>query len=1116
MQSNNYSGSSRLSTVSIPRFLRTALSVLALMVLALLVPDRAQAQRGTKIGGTTSVVDSSAGLELAFFNKGFLPPSLTSAQRDAIVLPAPGLVVLNSTLNCLQVNTGSAVAPVWQCLVGGGATNSVGILAEVLEGSTSPGGAGNANGRTLTAAQLNQVATTGGATTANQGAYNRAIFRTTTFSNPPTASQVQGLIDSSNRVVNTLLTQIGAQATSPTQSSTTTVAQLDSMGIRNLDTANEKAYQKYIDQHPGSFGPPTTVAQVQQAIDETNALVTRNLAQIAAQAASPTQSSTTTVAQLDSMGIRNLDTANEKAYQKYIDQHPGSFSNPATVAQVQQAVDATNALVTRNLAQIAAQAASPTVASTTTVAQLDSMGIQNLDTANEKAYQKYIDQHPGSFGPPTTIAQVQQAINETNAIVTRILTQISTQAASPTVASTTTVAQLDSLGIQNVTAANDSLYRRYIDDNPGSFTAPRATVAQVQTAINNVNAAVPTSNGTALVAGYTCSTDSTGALLTNTPVSGVTQTLTANVTRAGTYKITTSTANGVTYVGSGTFAGTGLRTIVLTASGTPTNAAGTNSTFTLNTTPGCSFSRTTLSGATYTAGTLACGGALSGTYQVGRPITGSSNTKVVTVTVATTGGYSISTPVVRGVRFSASGTFTSTGSKSVTLVASGTPDTSGTIRFTVTAGAQSCQFDVPFIGAAVFNFDAAKNTFSPAGLLTTNTAYSGTYTLPYTAGNGSRYDTLTLGPINGLTLTRVADSLKAGGDSVRYTLSGTYTGATGGSVSFILPEGGYIGVPSRYVTTFAGTYGVPGTADSTGTAARFRAVTQLAFDGSGNLYVTDNVSHTIRKITPARVVTTFAGVAGTSGASDGTGTSAYFYQPFGVGVDDTGNLYIGDAHNDRIRKITPSKEVTTFAGSTPGYTDATGTAAKFSSPAGTAVDGSGNVYVADFFNSAIRMITPAKVVTTFAGGTQGSANGTGTAAQFNRPFDVAFDGSGNLYVVDRDNHRIRKITPSKEVTTFAGSTQGYTDATGTAAQFNNPSGIGVDGRGNVYVADNNNGRIRKITPAGVVTTFAGASSGTTGDGPATAVQLGGASDVAVDSSGNVYVGSSNRILKITP
>ena len=219
---------------------------------------------------------------------------------------------------------------------------------------------------------------------------------------------------------------------------------------------------------------------------------------------------------------------------------------------------------------------------------------------------------------------------------------------------------------------------------------------------------------------------------------------------------------------------------------------------------------------------------------------------------------------------------------------------------------------------------------------------------------------------------------------------------------------------------------------------------------------------TTLEITPE--VTTFAG-SGSAGSADGTGTAASFYKPSGVAVDGSGNVYVAEYYNHLIRKITSAGVVTTLAGSgSAGSANGTGTAASFYRPYGVAVDGNGNVYVADYYNHLIRKITSAGVVTTLAGsGSQGSADGTGTAASFYNPSGVAVDGSGNVYVADRSNHLIRKITSADVVTTLAGSgSQGSANGTGTAASFTLPYGVAVDASGNVYVADSGNNLIRKI------------------------------------------------------
>ena len=265
------------------------------------------------------------------------------------------------------------------------------------------------------------------------------------------------------------------------------------------------------------------------------------------------------------------------------------------------------------------------------------------------------------------------------------------------------------------------------------------------------------------------------------------------------------------------------------------------------------------------------------------------------------------------------------------------------------------------------------------------------------------------------------------------------------------------------VTTLAGS-GTAGSADGTGSDASFRNPYTVALDASGNVYVADRGNNMIRKISPAGVVTTLAGSA-TAGSADGTGSTASFNNPYGVAVDASGNVYVADGNNNMIRKITPAGVVTTLAGSpTPGRADGTGAAASFYGPTGVAVDAGGNLYVAERYNHTIRKITPAGVVTTLAGsGTTGKADGTGSAASFRNPSALAVDAGGNLYVADSSNSMIRKITPAGMVTTLAGSgTAGRADGAGPAASFRSPLGVAVDTSGDLYVADTSNNMIRKI------------------------------------------------------
>jgi sugar lactone lactonase YvrE len=316
-----------------------------------------------------------------------------------------------------------------------------------------------------------------------------------------------------------------------------------------------------------------------------------------------------------------------------------------------------------------------------------------------------------------------------------------------------------------------------------------------------------------------------------------------------------------------------------------------------------------------------------------------------------------------------------------------------------------------------------------------------------------------------------------------------------------------------------------GSVDGTGAGARFAEPGGIAADSAGNLYVADGQNHTIRKITSQGVVTTLAGLAGERGALDGPGALARFNDPSAVAVDPAGNIYVADTGNMTIRKITPAGVVTTLAGlaGTIGATNGTSAGSRFNVPQGIALDGAGNCYVGDTGNSTIRKITPAGVVSTLAGsaGQSGSADGAGSTARFNGPTGLAVDGAGTVYVADLINATIRKITPAGMVTTLAGvaGSLGFADGMGASARFSWPNGLAFDGAGNLYVADSHNGLIRKVAPSGEVTSVAGVlGSFGPGDGPAAQAHFSLPGYLAVDSAGVIYVadGGNCLIRKITP
>ena len=319
-----------------------------------------------------------------------------------------------------------------------------------------------------------------------------------------------------------------------------------------------------------------------------------------------------------------------------------------------------------------------------------------------------------------------------------------------------------------------------------------------------------------------------------------------------------------------------------------------------------------------------------------------------------------------------------------------------------------------------------------------------------------------------------------------------------------------------YVSTLAGNK-KEGFADGRGTSVKFLCPQDVAVDHAGNVYVADRYNNRIRKIDSIGRVSTLAG-DGSGEFTDGRGTSAKFFSPYGIAIDNMGNVYVADMLNHRIRKIDTTGRVSTLAGDgSKGFIDGSVTIAKFSYPTGVAIDDSGNVYVADSCNHRIRKIDTTGRVSTLAGSEYGFADGFRTVAKFNNPNDVAVDNAGNVYVADASNNRIRKIDTTGLVSTLAGSEYGFADGSGTTTKFYEPSGVTLDNAGNIYVADTYNHRIRKIDSSGNVSTLAGDGSEGFSDGSGTVAKFGWPYGVAVDSTGNVYVADTynHRIRKIT-
>lgn len=317
--------------------------------------------------------------------------------------------------------------------------------------------------------------------------------------------------------------------------------------------------------------------------------------------------------------------------------------------------------------------------------------------------------------------------------------------------------------------------------------------------------------------------------------------------------------------------------------------------------------------------------------------------------------------------------------------------------------------------------------------------------------------------------------------------------------------------PGGVSSIVAGTAGTYGSVDGTGTNASFYYPAGIAVDVAGNLFVADSFNSSIRIITSSGLVRTLAGAAGLYGTADGFKSNARFYRPEGIAIDSSNNVFVADTQNGTVRKINTSAVVTTFAGSpSAGATDNDRGGARFFAPGGIAADSAGNVYVADAGNHVIRKISPVGVVGTLAGaaGTSGTSDGNGANARFNKPQAIAVATDGNVFVADTMNSTVRKISSAGVVSTLAGSAgnDGSLDGVGTNALFFQPQGIAVDNSGNVIVADTLNHTIRKVSGAGVVTTIAGLPENPgSSDGTNSKARFNWPMGVAVDATGNIFV-----------
>eukprot|EP01106_Pelomyxa_sp_JSP_P000343 TRINITY_DN1051_c0_g1_i6.p1 TRINITY_DN1051_c0_g1~~TRINITY_DN1051_c0_g1_i6.p1 ORF type:complete len:307 (+),score=55.16 TRINITY_DN1051_c0_g1_i6:83-1003(+) len=305
----------------------------------------------------------------------------------------------------------------------------------------------------------------------------------------------------------------------------------------------------------------------------------------------------------------------------------------------------------------------------------------------------------------------------------------------------------------------------------------------------------------------------------------------------------------------------------------------------------------------------------------------------------------------------------------------------------------------------------------------------------------------------------------------------------------------------------------------------FHCPDNITVDSDNNIIVADRGNHRIRKVTlqqgtGAHTVTTVAG-SGSHGFADGTNTNSQFNCPYGVAVDKFGQLFVGDCQNHRLRKITPQGKVSTVAGTgVRGFADGGASSAQFCCPTGVALDNTGNIFVADSGNHRIRRVSSQGVVTTLAGsGINGYSDGGASSAKFSWPSCVAVASTGIVFVGDNTNNCVRRITPQGDVGTLAGcgGRSGFADGDATQSRFNCIYAITIDADDTLFVADHFNCRIRKVSPNGVVTTVAGSGARGDMDGQCSNCEMGCPAGVAVDRVGNIFFsdGSYHKIRRIS-
>ncbi len=416
----------------------------------------------------------------------------------------------------------------------------------------------------------------------------------------------------------------------------------------------------------------------------------------------------------------------------------------------------------------------------------------------------------------------------------------------------------------------------------------------------------------------------------------------------------------------------------------------------------------------------------------------------------------------------------------------------------------------------------ASQTIGNGTSATLAVTVSGTAPFTYQWYRGSSGDTSS--PISGVTGSTYTTPALSATSMFWVRVQNSCGQADSTTATMTVLQGGVPSLSVLSISTVAGTPGVKGSRDGSASSAQFFDPLGIAVAPDGTMYVCDRGNHTVRIITPG-TVSTLAGLATVSGTDDGIVNWARFNQPDGIILGKSGDLYVADTYNHTIRKVTTGGVVSTFAGKPgePGSQEGAGAAARFRLPRGLAIDQDGTLYVADG-NLTIRKVTSQGVVSTLAGSTGQSAStdGQGSAARFVDPAGIALDAAGNVYVSDGWSHTIRRITAGGLVTTFAGlaGQPGSQDGTGSAARFYLPAGLAIGPDGHLYVADRYNSTIRRITtvadaaagvPAGKVTTIAG-TAGVFGpaDGTGAAAQFSQPIHIAFDSNWNLFISDAGN------